>query len=182
MNSTATDLTTIASFGDATEATIAQQCLAAAGIESYLVDAAMVTTMWHLGVAMGGVKLQVADVDAVEATELLTEARAGRLQFDFADSTDAATAAEAEAEGEAGAQKMSPREELANRAFKITFFAMLLEPLAFYAAWLLLRVAAAEGPLRPPYRGRAIAAAVLCPIIFAVEAAVLWFFISGASF
>ena len=180
MSSTATDLTTIASFGDATEAAIAQQCLAAAGIESYLVDAAMVTTMWHLGVAMGGVKLQVADVDAAEATELLTEARAGRLQFDFADSADAATAAEAE--GEADAQKMSPREELANRAFKITFFAMLLEPLAFYAAWLLVRVAAAEGPLRPPYRGRAIAATVLCPIIFAVEAAVLWFFISGASF
>lgn len=179
MNSTATDLKTIASFGDVTEATIAQQCLAAAGIESYLVDAAMVTTMWHLGVAMGGVKLQVADIDAVEATELLTEARAGRLQFDFADSADAA---EAEIEAEAHETSTSAREELANRAFKVTFFSMLLEPLAFYAAWLLLRVAFADGPLRQPYRGRAIAAGMLCGIIAAVAAAVLWFFISGASF
>lgn len=178
MNPTSTSSpVTVASFGDVTEATIAQQCLAAAGIESYLVDAAMVTTMWHLGVAMGGVKLQVADVDAVEAEALLTEARAGRLQFDFADSNVGA-----ESEVEAEVPGMSAREELANRAFKITFFAMLLEPLAFYAAWLLLRVAAAEGPLRQPYRGRAIAAAVLCPIIFAVVAALLWFSLSGASF
>ncbi|BBO33025.1 putative signal transducing protein [Lacipirellula parvula] len=176
IQTSAPNLVTVASFGSVTEAEIAQQCLAAAGIESYLVDAAMVGTMWHLGVAMGGVKLQVAETDALEAAELLTEARAGRLEFEFDDSSAA------ESETEMQREALSEREALANRAFKATFFSMLLEPLAFYAAWLLLRVAVAEGPLRQPYRGRAIAAAVLCPLIVGFAATLLWFFVTGSSF
>ncbi|WP_428304169.1 putative signal transducing protein [Lacipirellula sp.] len=147
---------TVASFGGVTEAEIAQQCLAAAGIESYLVDAAMVGTMWHLGVAMGGVKLQVADVDAVEATELLTEARAGRLEFEFDES---GVAEESEAEPEQELDVSSEREKLANRAYKVVFLSILLEPLLLYGAWLLLQVAVSSEPLRQPYRRRAYIAA-----------------------
>jgi hypothetical protein len=63
MKSEESDLTTIATFADGVEASIAQQTLAAEGIDAYVHGDAMATTMWHLGVALGGVKLQVAAKD-----------------------------------------------------------------------------------------------------------------------
>ena len=63
------ELITIRSFGDMTEALMAQGCLRSAGIDSYLADVNMTRIDWPV---TRGMKLQVG-VDDVEAAIALLE-------------------------------------------------------------------------------------------------------------
>lgn len=62
-----TELVTIATFNTPAEASIVRNQLEAAGIRCFLADEATMNMAWHLGVAVGGVKLQVAKQDAARA-------------------------------------------------------------------------------------------------------------------
>lgn len=62
-----TELVTIAAFNTPAEASIVRNQLEAAGIRCFLADKATMNMSWHLGVAVGGVKLQVAKQDATRA-------------------------------------------------------------------------------------------------------------------
>ena len=70
-----TDLVTIASFGSNHEASLAQSVLGGEGIKSYLTGAETANALWYYGSCIGGIKLQVARIDARRATRLLKEIR-----------------------------------------------------------------------------------------------------------
>lgn len=150
------DLTTIATFADGVEASIAQQTLAAEGIDAYVHGDAMATTMWHLGVALGGVKLQVAAKDEAQALQIIDEARSGSLanhgtaeeeeEGDDDDQIDSATASQ---------------DEATLRVLKAAIFGLLFPPLTFYAGWLLLQFQHSDEVLSDKNRSRKRVASVL---------------------
>ena len=70
-NNQTIDLVTMATFPNPQEASIARGALADAGVAGYLVGAETVNTLWYVGTALGGVKLQVARRDVDRATEIL---------------------------------------------------------------------------------------------------------------
>jgi hypothetical protein len=65
------DLVTVASYGSPHEASIAKATLDAENIQAYLMGTEAVNTLWYIGTALGGVKLQVALRDADRATDVL---------------------------------------------------------------------------------------------------------------
>ncbi len=64
-------LVTIATFRSQIEAEMAQAYLDTHNIRSYLQDANIIAADWMLSNAVGGIKLQVAEPDVAEATQLL---------------------------------------------------------------------------------------------------------------
>ena len=62
------ELVTIRQFGDQSEALLAQGCLSAGGIESFLTDANIARLEWPLS---RGMRLQVTAADAETAIALL---------------------------------------------------------------------------------------------------------------
>jgi hypothetical protein len=70
MDANDADLVTIRQFGDISEALLAQGCLSASGIDSFLTDANMARLDWPLS---RGMRLQVNAADADAAIELLDE-------------------------------------------------------------------------------------------------------------
>ncbi|MCJ2163968.1 MULTISPECIES: DUF2007 domain-containing protein [unclassified Pseudodesulfovibrio] len=65
------NLTTVFASFYAWEAHLAQHALEKNGIESYIIDAGMVSANWMYANAVGGVKLRVADRDADRARAIL---------------------------------------------------------------------------------------------------------------
>ena len=63
--------TIIARYDGMPEAHIAMGRLAAEGIESWLADEHLVQTDWLYSIAVGGIKLQVAEEDAERAVVIL---------------------------------------------------------------------------------------------------------------
>lgn len=64
-------LVTIATFRSQIEAEMAQAYLDTHNIRAYLQDANIIAADWMLSNAVGGIKLQVAEPDVAEATQLL---------------------------------------------------------------------------------------------------------------
>lgn len=67
-------LVKLAVFSDAATAHMAKARLAAAGIDSAVLDENVTSVLSHLGAAIGGVKLLVHEADAARAAALLAEA------------------------------------------------------------------------------------------------------------
>jgi hypothetical protein len=65
------ELITIATFQSVLDANVAQRKLEMEGVESYLADENMVSTLWIYSQAVGGVRLQVSDEDEQKAKEIL---------------------------------------------------------------------------------------------------------------
>lgn len=149
------ELTTIATFADGVEASIAQQALAAEGIDAYVHGDAMATTMWHLGVALGGVKLQVAAKDEAQALQIIDEARSGSLANHGAPEEE-----EGDDEDETESLAIS-QDESTLRALKSAIFGLLFPPLTFYAGWLLLQFQYSDEVLSDKNRRRKRVASVL---------------------
>ena len=63
------ELVTVASFANPIEANLAKNNLEAAGVRTFLANEESVDMLWHLGNAMGWIKVQVAhdDVDVARA-------------------------------------------------------------------------------------------------------------------
>ena len=64
-------LITLASFSTETEASIVRHRLEADGIRAFLADEVTAGMAWHLGTAIGGIKLQVAQEDVHRAMAIL---------------------------------------------------------------------------------------------------------------
>ena len=62
------------------EADIAKALLDSYGIESFILDEHQIRQRWHLGVALGGVKLAVAPEHAYRARQVLDEDRSDALE------------------------------------------------------------------------------------------------------
>ncbi len=65
------ELVTIAKFSTLGEAKLAQGKLASEGINAFVCDENMHAINWHMGMAFGGIRLQVPDSQVVRALEVL---------------------------------------------------------------------------------------------------------------
>jgi len=128
-------MVTVASFGTPIDAHVARGRLEDNGIDAYVADENMVGVAWHLGLAVGGVKLQVAAEDAERAREILASPSA--LEDETGD-------AEEKAPPPGG-------EDLSRRALVAAFWGILVPPLQFYSLWLVGRFMLSRG--RQPQSG-----------------------------
>jgi hypothetical protein len=67
----AENLKTLATYATPIEAEMVRNRLLAAGVQAFLADDQTVGWLWHLGTAMQGVKVQVAEADLPRAREIL---------------------------------------------------------------------------------------------------------------
>jgi hypothetical protein len=67
------NLVTIATFNTPEEAALARNFLETRGVKAFLIDEDTVGMFWHMGSALGGVKLQVADIDRDRAEQVLDQ-------------------------------------------------------------------------------------------------------------
>lgn len=67
------EMVTIAKFLNLGEAKLAQGKLTSAGITAFLCDENMHAMNWHMGMALGGIRLQVPDRQLVRALEVLDD-------------------------------------------------------------------------------------------------------------
>jgi hypothetical protein len=67
------ELVTISKFLSLGEAKLAQGKLVSAGISAFVCDENMHALNWHIGMALGGIRLQVPDSQVVRALEVLDD-------------------------------------------------------------------------------------------------------------
>ncbi len=67
------ELVTISKFVSLGEAKLAQGKLVCAGISAFVCDENMHAMNWHMGMALGGIRLQVPDSQVVRALEVLED-------------------------------------------------------------------------------------------------------------
>ena len=67
------ELVTISKFFSLGEAKLAQGKLVSAGISAFVCDENMHALNWHIGMALGGIRLQVPDSQVVRALEVLDD-------------------------------------------------------------------------------------------------------------
>ncbi len=67
------EMITIAKFVNLGEAKLAQGKLTSAGISAFVCDENMHAMNWHMGMALGGIRLQVPDSQLVRALEVLDD-------------------------------------------------------------------------------------------------------------
>jgi hypothetical protein len=124
---------TVERFPDAIAAELARARLESAGIGAHLADELTVSVDWQLTTAIGGIRLQVATEQSVEARAVLREKVSSTLSAE----TDGASVA-----------PISDRERLAERAASSALIGLLLPPFLLYGAWLMLTVTGMPGPMR----------------------------------
>ncbi|MFW6456759.1 MAG: hypothetical protein ACOC0A_00545 [Planctomycetota bacterium] len=156
------ELVTVATFDTPTAAGFMRSQLEAEGIRVYTANEEVVGLAWHLGNAVGGIKLQVVEDDAQRAISILEEVEDDtpitseewqREEFD--DSVGAGVADEEDARREA------PIDELARRALRSALFGLLILPLQLYSLWLLVQIARENVPLGSSNQRRMLMAGVL---------------------
>jgi hypothetical protein len=67
------ELVTISKFFSLGEAKLAQGKLVSAGVSAFVCDENMHALNWHIGAALGGIRLQVPDSQVVRALEVLDD-------------------------------------------------------------------------------------------------------------
>lgn len=137
-------LITVATFDNVVEAEIASGRLEAEGINTVLADVEAVSWAWHLGQAVGGIKVQVREDDVQRAFAVLGEVRA-------------------ELQPKADTKQIESDEALANRACRAAMLGFMLFPLQIYSILLLIKLLSRErsGNLSPRARKRAAWALIL---------------------
>lgn len=174
-------LTTVATFNTVEEAALARNRLDEEGIKTFLENENTVQLFWHMGNALGGVKLQVADTEADAARAILAEHHTDALmEHEFFQEEQSE-----ECEGEAllqadtteePEQEPNNRETNALRAYRSAIVTFAFFPFAFYTYWLIYNVVVADHPLRPEYQRKAVFAACVCiPIMLGHVLFILWF-------
>jgi hypothetical protein len=157
---------TIASFGDPIAANLAKARLGDAGIDAFLANEASVGMAWHLTNAIGGIRLQVADEAADEASAILADKpeaiqSTDQLEGEQPGSDDVIEPDSEIIADDAEEVPINLREQTADRALRGAMFAIFLFPLELYVFYLLIRVFNSELPLGPRHRRNAIIAAVI---------------------
>jgi hypothetical protein len=117
---------------------------------------------WHLGLAIGGIKLQVMKEDIEQALSVLNEIEDHR---GAAGEDSAKVAADEKSKNVHDhcdeEHSMAETDELVARALRCAAFGLLLFPLQFYSIWLLGRIAVMAEDLSRSNRRRCIIAVLL---------------------
>ena len=151
-------LVTLATFPAPPVAGMVKDLLAAEGVRAFLADEMTTVMFWHLGIALGWTKLQVAEADVARATEILgtyrqtlvdlggeafaTEAMSCPVADDDLESTAAVPAV-----GDMDDEFVDPTEDLASRALRSAVIGMGFGPIAIYGAWLVGRLIVSKSVL-----------------------------------
>lgn len=158
-------LTTVATFADPIEASIAKNRLESEGVKTVLSDEATVAMAWHLISALGGIKLQVLERDLEQAAAILegqTEAVAPELDFGPSEHDETE---EADLTGQVEPDEPEPlltnREQTADRALRGAIVGILFWPAQLYVFWLLLKVLVSNEPMRPEKNWKAVVAGII---------------------
>lgn len=174
----ANDLVTVATFENATKAHIAKGELEASGIRVMLADEETVGMLWHVAVALGGVKVQVGRDDLIRACEIIRhiyeedelpltneELEAQAMAMPREDADDVAvpnTESESTVATEnAEEPELNYREQCARKLFFVVWLSMAFSPLFAYAFYLSLNVLFGSGTLSPRRRFEAFVGCIL---------------------
>ena len=166
-------LITLATFSNAAEVNIVKNVLEEEGIQAYIADQETVGMAWHLGNALGGIKLQV-DEKSKQAAEAILE----RYHAETEDSLESGSAgSEISAEDAAGDEVdeqdlLTSAEQHIERAYKAAVVGLALIPLQLYSIYLLVLAVASGSPIGPAYRNKALAT---CAINFPIVVLILIF-------
>jgi len=159
---------TVATFPTAAEAELARNLLSEEGLNAFLADAETVGMLWHVGGALGGVKLQVAAGDEPRARNVLrrrarwpeesnsddygTDRARGKSivhsrPYDELSEDDGEPVHDEPSEGDEIQE--SRADAIARRAWRSAVIGLLLFPpvLHFYSVGLLLQLLRADDPL-----------------------------------
>jgi hypothetical protein len=172
-------LATVGTFSTSTEASIVRNHLEADGIRTFLADEAIVTVAWHLGTAVGGVKLQVAEDDVERALAVIESHGAASIAEGEWHSEQTDDDPQEELDDAKEHEIVSPVDDLVERALRAAGFGLLFLPLQLYSLWLLTRIASNPDPLSHTNRRRAVATLILNLPIIVLCLAWLWIAISG---
>jgi len=82
------ELVTISKFFSLGEAKLAQGKLVSAGISAFVCDENMHALNWHIGMALGGIRLQVPDSQVVRALEVLDDFEPEETGLEHAEEDD----------------------------------------------------------------------------------------------
>ena len=168
-----TRLVTIATFDTPEEANIARNRLVAEDISAFLADEAAVGMAWHLGTAIGGVKLRVAEGDVDRAMAMLdapwpTSNWSDESEIDQVDGLFETEMDEVEEES------TSLHHASVARAFRAAVIGTFFIPLLLYSLWLLVWVAFEPGKLNSSDRRRVAVTLMIDFLGIAIGTLVLW--------
>jgi len=144
------ELVPVMSFVTAPEAEVARNALAEAGIQAFLEGDQVVSALWYLSNAIGGVKVLVAREHAARARRILEGSDTGEQGEPCAEGAAPAAAwpprgfADEDAVLETDAQ-----DAVARRAWLAAVIGLFLCPptLNLYSLWLLFRIAFNDAPM-----------------------------------
>jgi hypothetical protein len=163
-------LVKLTSFGTVEEAHLAKNALEAEGIQAFLDGEATAGNLWHIGGAIGGIKLLVPEDEIPRAQRVLggddddeeeepdtrltvkppegarpePETRITNVRPEPGNEADDDLRDECDDDED---WEPDPGEAMASRAFKAAFLALFLPPLAFYSIWVLLGLWSWDGKL-----------------------------------
>jgi len=161
----ATDLVELARFPTSAEASIVRAQLECDGIQSELGDEAAASCLWHLGTAIGGVRLLVKREDAARALDIIRTPSAidETREMDFGDNFD----------DDHPQDDSSELPEDLIRAWRASVIGIALLPplLNLYSTWLLLRNGLFVGRCG---NWRVLASGVANALVFATVVAVVF--------
>jgi hypothetical protein len=120
-------LVTVATFSTAIDAALAKHQLEAHGIDACVTDEATANIAWHLTVAIGWIKLQVAQSDVERAMTILHQENQSSEDL-LAEDDDEII------------ERLSSADQMVEQAFRTAIIGLLFFPLQFYSLWLLLRL------------------------------------------
>lgn len=147
------NLKTVARFENSGAANIAKNVLTEEGIAAFLASEAVVTALWHEGIAFGGIKLQVKEEDVERAKQLLADRASDEEKSfegesfyddDVIDSDDV-EAADLEPE------PTEPEQDTI-RAIRAAVIGLLVPPVQLVASYYLAKLFCNPQPLRTRYQ------------------------------
>ncbi len=181
---------TVATYDETFRADVARSAIEDAGIVVRITDREIVAMEWVLATAVGGIKVQVPEADAVRARQVLDEALrdlrengidedelarqalAAPPEDDVPPPPPVEVQAAAAAEERAAAAVAGERDEYARRFLRAAFFSLMFMPLAVYSIYLFLNAAFGPGRLSSEGGRR-----VLFGVIAGVLLFPLWYWI-----
>ncbi len=192
-------IVTVATYGTVHEAHLAKNELEEAGIRTVLADEEVVGSLWHVGIAVGGVKVQVNESDLEKACEIINqtfgeaeeaapltdddlEAQALAMERERMEDSDGEVVEDKRDEPVAAewvaamfASTENEREQCARKLFFISWLGLGIFPLAFYGLYLLYQILKRTEPLSNRRRFEAIVGGFVL-----IPGAALGLFYSGA--
>jgi len=175
---------TLATFTTVAEASVVRKQLKTDGVDAVINEDSAEGFSHHLGLAVSGIKLQVADDDFERAIEILdANDREPFVEDDWRNEVDAADRAAGSAPDPPDEQTVDEPEnatdEMVHRAFRAAALGTCFFPLLLYSLWLLIRVAFEPAPMNGKSRRRVLITLLLNIPVYAVVIVLVYAMLSA---